>query len=208
MTYFMLPRPTSAGERADSELDLTVVGARDRDGAAHGQPELGYAGFARSFDPRDAIDRHDVAAVNPQERFRIEARLKRADRERAEIFLLAVVDIGVVGVGADGVDVADGDVSSAPILLDPDRGGPSDRRRDRRRLARRAPLGTASARDPPRLSGDPASTRAGAALRGSLASGTSERRKAPDTPNATTVASSASVLRDSADSAPTKRETS
>ena len=77
------------------------MGARDRDAAAHGQPEFGDAGFARSFDPRDAIDRDDVAAVDPQERLRIEARFERADRKRAEIFLLAVVDVGVVGIGAD-----------------------------------------------------------------------------------------------------------
>src|ERR1700722_12650714 len=54
----------------------------------------------------------------------------------------------------------------------------------------------------------PAAGGAALTLRGPLESGTSERRKAPDTPNATTGASSASVLRDSADSAPTNRETS
>jgi hypothetical protein len=53
-----------------------------------------------------------------------------------------------------------------------------------------------------------ASAGVASALRGARTSGTSERRKAPDTPNATIVASSASVLRVSADSAPTKRETS
>ena len=47
-------------------------------------------------------------------------------------------------VGADGVDVADDDVSRAPVLLDSDRGGPPNRRRDgrqfggRQRLERRA----------------------------------------------------------------------
>jgi len=69
-----MPRPDSAGDCADSELDLTVVGARDRDAATHGQSELGYTGFSRSFDPRDAIDGDDVAAVNSQERGWIEAR--------------------------------------------------------------------------------------------------------------------------------------
>src|ERR1700727_112302 len=54
----------------------------------------------------------------------------------------------------------------------------------------------------------PAAGGAALTLRGPLESGTSERRKAPDTPNATTVASSASVLRDSADSAPMTRDTS
>jgi hypothetical protein len=39
-------------------------------------------------------------------------------------------------------------------------------------------------------------------------SGTSESRKAPDTPNATSVVSNAKVLRDSAESAPTKLATS
>src|SRR5271170_1742402 len=53
-----------------------------------------------------------------------------------------------------------------------------------------------------------ASGRSASPLRGERASGTSERRKAPETPKETTVASSASVLRDRADSAPTKRETS
>src|SRR5580704_13342123 len=49
---------------------------------------------------------------------------------------------------------------------------------------------------------------AAVAGKGARASGTSDRRKAPETPKETTVASSASVLRDSADSAPTKRDVS
>jgi hypothetical protein len=46
MTYFTLSAAASPGQRADPELDLAIVGARDRDGAAYRQPELGYAGFA------------------------------------------------------------------------------------------------------------------------------------------------------------------
>jgi hypothetical protein len=79
MTHLRTLPPDSASDCADSELDLTVVGARDRDGAAHRQPELGYTGFARSFDSRDAIDRYDVAPVNSQERCRIEARFDCAN---------------------------------------------------------------------------------------------------------------------------------
>src|SRR6185312_13987312 len=203
----------SAGERRHPELDLTVVGARNRDAAPHRQAEFGDARFARSPDPRDAVDRDDVAAVDPEERLRIEARLERADREGTEIFLLAIVDIGVVGVGADGVDVGHRKFPRPPALLDPDRTGPPAGAAAGSAAARSGFVASCGSRSGATVGSSggaagSASAEAGSAPPGARASGTSESRKAPDTPKATTVARAASALRDSAGSAPTKRETS
>ena len=55
------------------------------------------------------------------------------------------------------------------------------------------------------VAGAPANASEGPNAAGAEVSGTSESRKAPETPNAMTVASSASVLRDSAPLASTKR---
>jgi len=74
------------------------VRAGDGDAAADGEAEFGDAGLAGSFDPRDPIDRDDIAAVDPQKRLRIEPRLKRA--ERSELNASATAFVKRVAIAA------------------------------------------------------------------------------------------------------------
>ena len=145
-----------------------------------------------------------MAAVDAQEQRGIEPSLDGADRQTAEIFLLAIVDVGVMRVGADGENVLERDIARTAVLFDADRqraltaaAAPAPREWPR---ARASSAGGAAA------GGDAAG--GGASIWSQRSSGTNDSKNAAETPKATMVVSSASVLRDSAESAATNRATS
>ena len=89
-----------------------------------GVPSSAIAVLAGALHAGDAADSDDMAAMDAQEQRGVEARLDGADRLVAEKFLLAIMDVGVMRVGADGENVVERNIprSGRPSR----RGSPSD----------------------------------------------------------------------------------
>src|ERR1700722_12830225 len=80
-------------------------------GATHGNPVRGRAiefddgAVALLTDEADMRDRHDMAAMHPDEQARIELRFGLRDRPRAHPLAGAVMNPGVMGIGPDAADI-------------------------------------------------------------------------------------------------------
>ena len=109
----------SARYRLDQHLDLAVLGAGDRNAAADRHANFGDGAVAGASHARDAAKGDDVAAMDANEMSSIQALFDRADRQAAEIFPFAVVNVSIVGIGAHGEYLVGRNVAKAPVFLDP-----------------------------------------------------------------------------------------
>src|SRR5665213_776254 len=85
-------------------LDLGDFGAADRDPMWRRAVEFDHRAVTLLADEGDVGDRHDVAAMHPDEQPGIELGFGLRDRPRAHPLAGAVMDFGVMRVGPDATD--------------------------------------------------------------------------------------------------------
>src|ERR1700694_2832088 len=115
-------------------LDLGDLGAAHGNAMRRRAVELDHGAVAFLANEGDMRDRHDVAAVHPDEQPGIELRFGLRDRPWAHPLAGAVMDPGIMGVGPDAPDIRAVDEVSAVRALDRKPG----RRRRAGRLAEAA----------------------------------------------------------------------
>jgi len=107
-----------APREAKPGLDLGDFGTAHRHPMRRRTIELDDRAVALLANEGDMRDRHDVAAVHPDEQAGVELGLGLRDRPWAHPFPGAVMDLGVMGIGPDTSDIGDIDEMGAVGAFD------------------------------------------------------------------------------------------
>src|SRR5215470_16157726 len=186
-----------AGGQGEARFQPGQAAATDRHGVGLQGGQFDDAGFARALQPDDAVDGHDVAAVDPYEPAAVEPRLHHADGQRAEQLRLAVENIGVVGVGVTATTSSTGTKCVPPSRSTGNcwavrRGGPPAPPSGPKVPCPRSTTLLAAGCSAPALSSAEGMRSADLSAPARARSGTSVSRKMPETMKATTATTIAS----------------